>query len=83
MKSLPRSINNSGLKSVGRTSVFLVMVPGLLCSQWELPHVRMEPWPEQSQPGHELLSTVFLRSVGVVAKKERKESWSSCLYIQF
>lgn len=41
-----RSINNSGLKSVGRT-VFLVMVPGL-CSQWELPHVRMEPWPNSA-----------------------------------
>lgn len=61
--------------------VFLVMVPGLLCSQWELPHVRMEPWPEQCQPEHELLSTFLLRSVGVVAKKKRKESWSSCFYI--
>lgn len=32
-----RIINKSGLKSVGPTSVFPVMVPGLLCSLWEHP----------------------------------------------
>lgn len=60
MKSLPQKHKQFRPEECGPYNCF---------SQWELPCVRMEPWSEQCQPGHELLSIFLLRSVGVVEKK--------------